>query len=140
MNHFAHLLGRKVDRGGRVVRHQPPVAVALGLHGPDHETRQLFAQAVLAAAVQHDLAALHQLRKLSGRVGTRDGTERLGDLVEAQGPSGSPQALQNRGLGCWGTALALARPGGLLGRVAGTSSVLALHQDPGWWPRAAGIR
>ena len=98
----------------------------------------LFAQAVLAAAVQHDLAALHQLRKLRGRVGTRDGTERLRDLVEAQGPAGSPQALQDRGLGGWGTALALARPGGLL--AAGGWNVECAFSASGSWVVAAGRR
>jgi hypothetical protein len=78
----------------------------------------LFTQAVLTAAVKHHLAALHELGKLRCGIRTRDGTERLGDLVQPQWATGSPQALQYRGLGCGGAALAFARPGGLLRSVA----------------------
>ena len=63
VHHFAHLLGRKMDRRRGVVGQQHAVAVALRLHRADGEARKLLAQAVLAAAVEHDFAVLDQRRE-----------------------------------------------------------------------------
>jgi hypothetical protein len=80
---FAHLLRWQVDGRGAVVGEELAVAVAGALHGAHDEAGELFAQAVLAAAVEHDLAALQQLREFLLGLGRSRGAELRRDLVEA---------------------------------------------------------
>ena len=129
VHHLAHLLRRQVDRRRGVVGQQLAVAVALRLHRPDHEARQLLAQAVLAAAVQHDLAAPHQLLELRRRLGGGRRPERGGDLLDPQRAAGVPEHAQ--GSRRRGRARS-ARPGG--GRRRSLSSgALTLHGVPSGW-------
>ena len=60
MHHLAHLLGGEKHRRRAVVRQQQPSPLRFALTVPTDEPRQLFAQAVLAAPVDHHFARAHQ--------------------------------------------------------------------------------
>jgi len=126
VHHLAHLLRGQVDGRRGVVRQQLAVAAALRLHRPDHEARQLLAQAVLAAAVEYHLATPHEFLELRRGACGSGGPERGSDLLEAQWPAGVPQHPERPG------HRGGAPPAGTGGRGRGgrSSGALTLHGVP----------
>ncbi len=123
---FSHLVCREVDGRGRVVGQQQSVAVALGLHRADQEARELLAQAILAATVDHELAAADQLFELAGCFRRGGRAQRGGDLLQPQRSAGTLQHAERtrRRHGAWGT--------GTRGRGhgAGSAGMFTLHRVP----------
>jgi hypothetical protein len=96
---FAHLRSRQVNGTRAVVGQQRAVAVARALHRADDEARDLLAQAILAAAVEHHFAAFQQLLEFLLRLRGTGGPEGLGHLVKSQWPARLPQHVQHGGFG-----------------------------------------
>ncbi len=94
---FAHLHRGQVDGGGAIIGQQLTIAIARALHRADDQAGNLFAQAILAAAIQHHLAALHQLRKLLLGLHRAGRTELRRNFVETQRPGRLAQDVNDRG-------------------------------------------
>ncbi len=141
VHHLAHLLAGQVDRPRCVVGQQHAVAVALCLHRADDQAGQLLPQAVLAATVHDDLAALEQQAELRCGVGARDGPEHLRHLLGAHGTPCTAQHLQcGRSRGS-GAARRPSRPRGALRAAGGFSGSLSVHPDSSdGYPVAKGTR
>ena len=138
---LAHLLAGQVDRPRCVVGQQHAVAVALCLHRADDQPGQLLPQAILAATVHDDVAALEQQAELRCGVGARDGPEHFRHLLGAHGTAGAAQYLQCGRSRRGGAARAPSRPRGALRAAGGFSGTYSVHPDSSdGYPAANGTR
>ena len=72
----------QIDGARAIVGKQRAVAIASALHGADDEARNLLAQAVLTAAIEHHFAAFQQLLQLLFGLRGTGWAKGLGHLVK----------------------------------------------------------
>src|SRR5690606_32431759 len=98
VNDLEHLTRRQKDRRRAIFRHHEAVAILMRAHDTYPE-RQELAQAVLAAAVAHELARLDQCFELHDETRSRRPTrplETLGKLIEREWTPGILERLEDR--------------------------------------------